>query len=100
MMLLAAADYLSFSSSVCFFRDFNFKLGLNSRRRRVGVRCCRATLITSSDSFEVGRLIGSYGFMNVTRFVLFSELRVISVLHFLFFFSLPFLRIFNKFQLD
>ncbi|CAN1798725.1 hypothetical protein LINPERHAP1_LOCUS21842 [Linum perenne] len=28
---------------------------------------CRSSLITSSDSFEVGALIGSYGFMNVTR---------------------------------
>ncbi|XP_061993168.1 uncharacterized protein LOC133711023 [Rosa rugosa] len=29
---------------------------------------CRASLITNSDSFEVGRLIGSYGFMNITSF--------------------------------
>lgn len=27
-----------------------------------------ASLITSADSFEVGRLIGSYGFMNVTSY--------------------------------
>ncbi|XP_010091271.2 uncharacterized protein LOC21393593 isoform X4 [Morus notabilis] len=31
-------------------------------------RLCRASLITNSDSFEVGRLIGSYGFMNVTSY--------------------------------
>ncbi|CAN1190087.1 hypothetical protein LINPERPRIM_LOCUS426 [Linum perenne] len=29
---------------------------------------CRSSLITSSDSFEVGALIGSYGFMNVTSY--------------------------------
>ncbi|CAI0383923.1 unnamed protein product [Linum tenue] len=35
---------------------------------------CRASLITTSDSFEVGALVGSYGFMNVTRFQSGSEL--------------------------
>ncbi|CAI0383924.1 unnamed protein product [Linum tenue] len=30
---------------------------------------CRASLITTSDSFEVGALVGSYGFMNVTRYL-------------------------------
>ncbi|CAL1405568.1 unnamed protein product [Linum trigynum] len=29
---------------------------------------CRASLITTSDSFEVGALVGSYGFMNVTSY--------------------------------
>ncbi|XP_010549842.1 PREDICTED: uncharacterized protein LOC104820893 isoform X2 [Tarenaya hassleriana] len=44
---------------------------LNSpRRTRPTRRTCSvvASLITSSDSFEVGRLIGSYGFMNVTSY--------------------------------
>ncbi|KAI3457860.1 hypothetical protein Pfo_014523 [Paulownia fortunei] len=67
-MMLLTADYLSFSSRVCFFREFNFNVGMNFRRRRVGGRCCKATLITNSDSFEVGRLIGSYGFMNITSY--------------------------------
>lgn len=68
--MLITTDYLSLSSSACFFkiRESNFNIGLNLRRRRVCGRCCKASLITNSDSFEVGRLIGSYGFMNVTRF--------------------------------
>lgn len=37
-------------------------------RRAVNVGLCVATLITNSDSFEVGKLIGSYGFMNVTSY--------------------------------
>ncbi|KAI5347851.1 uncharacterized protein LOC110760957 [Prunus avium] len=35
-------------------------------RTRTTRFCCKASLITNSDSFEVGRLIGSYGFMNIT----------------------------------
>ncbi|KAL8049243.1 hypothetical protein ABFS82_06G008800 [Erythranthe guttata] len=68
MMMLLSADYLSFSSNVCFLREFNRSFGLDSRRRRKIGRCCRATLITNSESFEVGRLIGSYGFMNITSY--------------------------------
>ncbi|XP_017244300.2 uncharacterized protein LOC108216132 [Daucus carota subsp. sativus] len=30
--------------------------------------CCRANLITDSESFQVGKLIGTYGFMNITSF--------------------------------
>lgn len=41
---------------------------VNSRPRRL--HAVTASLITSADSFEVGRLIGSYGFMNVTRYLL------------------------------
>lgn len=76
--MLITADYLSLSSSACFFkiRESNFNIGLNFRRRRVCGRCCKASLITNSDSFEVGRLIGSYGFMNVTRFELFLKILV------------------------
>ncbi|CAM8944869.1 unnamed protein product [Rhodiola kirilowii] len=32
----------------------------------------RATLITNPDAFEVGRLIGTYGFINVTRYLYLS----------------------------
>ncbi|CAN7037882.1 unnamed protein product [Brassica rapa subsp. trilocularis] len=39
---------------------------VNSRPRRL--HAVTASLITSADSFEVGRLIGSYGFMNVTSY--------------------------------
>ncbi|KAH6812589.1 Protein kinase superfamily protein [Perilla frutescens var. frutescens] len=68
--MLLTADYLSLSSNVCLFRirKLNFNSGLNFRRRRVSGRCCKASLITNSDSFEVGRLIGSYGFMNITSY--------------------------------
>ncbi|PIN23515.1 Cyclin-dependent kinase [Handroanthus impetiginosus] len=68
MMLLTAHDYLSLSSKICFVREFKFKLGVNYSRPRVGGAFCKATLITNSDSFEVGRLIGSYGFMNITSY--------------------------------
>ncbi|CAC01845.1 hypothetical protein [Arabidopsis thaliana] len=48
---------------------------VNSRGRNRPIRrlhAVTASLITSADSFEVGRLIGSYGFMNVTSFTLLS----------------------------
>ncbi|KAL8538356.1 hypothetical protein ACS0TY_000373 [Phlomoides rotata] len=63
-------DYLSLSSRVCFFRvgEFNSNVRFSLRRRRVGNTCCKASLITSSDSFEVGKLIGSYGFMNISSY--------------------------------
>ncbi|KAG8381672.1 hypothetical protein BUALT_Bualt06G0145900 [Buddleja alternifolia] len=67
LLLMPPADSLCFSSSrtrLCFFRKFNFNLG---RRQRVA-RECKASFITTPDSFEVGRLIGSYGFMNVTSY--------------------------------
>lgn len=41
-----------------------------------GVSSIRAALITNPDDFQVGRFVGSYGFMNITRFVL-----KISVIH-------------------
>lgn len=44
----------------------------NSLSRTRTSRVCKASLITNSDSFEVGRLIGSYGFMNVTRYRSFT----------------------------
>lgn len=61
----------SSSSSIC---GIGLRLNLNSnltrtiRPRRAVVGLCVASLITNSDSFEVGRLIGSYGFMNVTSY--------------------------------
>ncbi|KAJ4828111.1 hypothetical protein Tsubulata_007156 [Turnera subulata] len=67
-MLLASLDCLSSSSSSSSILSSPlnqthriFSVSLLSRTRRSG---CRARLITSPDSFEVGRLIGSYGFMN------------------------------------
>lgn len=73
IMLLTAPDCF-FSSSMLFSMvplkpTTTAGLRLNSLSRN---RECKACLITSPDSFEVGRLIGSYGFMNITRFVLFN----------------------------
>lgn len=73
-MLLTAPDCLS-SSLLPFASIKNStaavilkRFRLNSvSRTRTSRRLCRASLITSPDSFEVGRLIGSYGFMNITR---------------------------------
>uniref|UniRef100_A0A0D3AJE8 Protein kinase domain-containing protein n=1 Tax=Brassica oleracea var. oleracea TaxID=109376 RepID=A0A0D3AJE8_BRAOL len=41
---------------------------VKSRGRNRRLHAVTASLITSADSFEVGRLIGSYGFMNVTSY--------------------------------
>lgn len=74
-MLLTAPDY--FSSSLLPFASIKnstaaaslkqFRLNSVSRIR-TSRGLCRASLITSPDSFEVGRLIGSYGFMNITSY--------------------------------
>ncbi|KAK8712164.1 hypothetical protein V6N13_147411 [Hibiscus sabdariffa] len=47
-------------------RKPRFTTWVSSRTRSTPL--CTASLITSPDSFEVGRLIGSYGFMNVTSY--------------------------------
>ncbi|XVE62284.1 hypothetical protein DITRI_Ditri06bG0105700 [Diplodiscus trichospermus] len=75
-MLSAAPDCFSSSTSLLFSlsRKPNFFLSKKSRviswvSRRTGLsRLCTASLLTNPDSFEVGRLIGSYGFMNVTSY--------------------------------
>ncbi|OMO96503.1 hypothetical protein COLO4_15235 [Corchorus olitorius] len=72
-MLLTARD--CFSSSSCSLLPWLSRkpIFFLSKKLRVcprtrSTRLCRASLITSPDSFEVGRLIGSYGFMNVTSY--------------------------------
>lgn len=45
---------------------FNYLNSLNNNKFTPG--CCRANLITDSESFQVGKLIGTYGFMNITSF--------------------------------
>ncbi|KAK9271958.1 hypothetical protein L1049_002325 [Liquidambar formosana] len=72
-MLLTAPD--CFSSSPPFFSSFHNKSTLFSKRlnfkspSKIRIfRRCKACLITSPDAFEVGRLIGSYGFMNITSY--------------------------------
>ncbi|GKV05588.1 hypothetical protein SLEP1_g17583 [Rubroshorea leprosula] len=72
-MLFAAPDcFLSSSSSSSLFRKPKAILlkgtNVNSASRTRLTRLCRASLITNPDSFDVGRLIGSYGFMNVTSY--------------------------------
>ncbi|XP_031247311.1 uncharacterized protein LOC116105027 [Pistacia vera] len=74
-MLLSAPDSCFFSSSMLFsiarLKPTTTRgLRLNSLSRN---RVCKASLITSADSFEVGRLIGSYGFMNVTSYSGFQD---------------------------
>lgn len=68
-MLLSAPDCISLRSSFLprSFCSTNSKaLSLNSQR--IWASRSRASLITTPDSFQVGRLIGSYGFMNITRY--------------------------------
>ncbi|KAJ6348567.1 hypothetical protein OIU77_006194 [Salix suchowensis] len=71
-MILVSPDCFSTSySSMLFSRNpmlsshlcFTIKRTIQSRRL-----CIASSLITSPDSFEVGRLIGSYGFMNITSY--------------------------------
>lgn len=64
-------SFVARSSSSSFY-GIGLSLSLNSNlpcpiRPRRAIGLCVASLITNSDSFEVGKLIGSYGFMNVTR---------------------------------
>lgn len=58
----------SLSSRHCSFggKALNLQLKPCSRRRDGGL--CKASLIMDPNSFEVGRLIGSYGFMNITSY--------------------------------
>ncbi|EPS69072.1 hypothetical protein M569_05692, partial [Genlisea aurea] len=47
-----------------------FLIGCRNRRRRrpQSGGCFKASLITDSDSFQVGKLIGTYGFINITSY--------------------------------
>ncbi|XP_019081781.1 uncharacterized protein LOC100264883 isoform X2 [Vitis vinifera] len=68
-MLLAAPDCFSLRSSF-LPRSFRFRnsRGLSLNSHRTWTSRPRASLITTPDSFQVGRLIGSYGFMNITSY--------------------------------
>ncbi|GKV05604.1 hypothetical protein SLEP1_g17596 [Rubroshorea leprosula] len=80
MLFVAPHCFLSSSSSSSSSSSLLFPFSLkpkaillkranaNSASRTRVTRLCRASLITNPDSFEVGRLIGSYGFMNVTSY--------------------------------
>ncbi|XP_073130711.1 uncharacterized protein [Henckelia pumila] len=68
MVVLVPASAVS--SRVCFFRGGGGLCPISSpKHRRPSLsRRCNASLIMDPDSFEVGRLIGSYGFLNVTSY--------------------------------
>ncbi|KAL6320075.1 hypothetical protein AAG906_004474 [Vitis piasezkii] len=68
-MLLTAPDCFSLRSSF-LPRSFRFRnsRGLSLNSHRTWTSRPRASLITTPDSFQVGRLIGSYGFMNITSY--------------------------------
>ncbi|KAL8150788.1 hypothetical protein V2J09_020596 [Rumex salicifolius] len=89
IMSIASPQYLSFSENSRNFDHYRSSLlnpmslsalcsaggGAKGIRLRssssVGFRTssrCRASLITDADAFEVGRFLGSYGFMNVTSY--------------------------------
>lgn len=56
--------------SLSFFGRFDSNLDKNKKKKKKTPtrRMFKASLITNSDSFEVGRLIGSYGFINITSY--------------------------------
>ncbi|KAD0351775.1 hypothetical protein E3N88_44413 [Mikania micrantha] len=58
--------FSSVADSPAVIRSFNLKFPHNEKQGKHGRY--RASLIMNPESFEVGRLIGSYGFMNVTSY--------------------------------
>ncbi|XP_010245197.1 PREDICTED: uncharacterized protein LOC104588806 isoform X2 [Nelumbo nucifera] len=53
----------------CFPKDLHLK----SRNKNRKLSLCKATLITNADDYEVGRFVGSYGFMNITSYSTFQS---------------------------
>ncbi|KAI3992934.1 hypothetical protein MKX01_009677 [Papaver californicum] len=53
--------FVNFSSSCLLNSNLKFKEQRSSR-------ICKASLITNPEDFEVGRSVGSYGFMNITSY--------------------------------
>ncbi|KAK9095561.1 hypothetical protein Scep_027030 [Stephania cephalantha] len=66
-MLIAVPDYCTISR-VSGVRSRNSSFSKKSKGRDRSASTIRANLITRSDDFEVGRLFGSYGFMNITSY--------------------------------
>ncbi|OVA02885.1 Protein kinase domain [Macleaya cordata] len=64
------ATSLIHGSSIHFSSKNFLNLNLNYKKRRF--RFCKAALITNPDDFEVGRFVGSYGFMNITSYSKFN----------------------------
>ncbi|KAL7230270.1 hypothetical protein ACSBR2_008719 [Camellia fascicularis] len=74
----ASGGALSLSLTSCSFRhkslsffgcfDSNLDKDKKKKKKTPTRRMFKASLITNSDSFEVGRLIGSYGFINITSY--------------------------------
>ncbi|XP_028798813.1 uncharacterized protein LOC114754211 [Neltuma alba] len=73
-MLCATPDCLTFLHSL--HRTLSLpvsSLPFNSLSTTRKTLPCKASMITNSEWFEVGRLIGSYGFMNVTSYPAFPS---------------------------
>ncbi|XP_058206423.1 uncharacterized protein LOC131319957 isoform X2 [Rhododendron vialii] len=73
-MMLTAPDCFSASGALSLSSRYKsprlfgrFNLNIEKTTTTRTFRCYKASLITNPESFEVGRLVGSYGFMNVTR---------------------------------
>ncbi|CAK9146589.1 unnamed protein product [Ilex paraguariensis] len=64
-MIFSCCSSSSRDKPPSLFRSFNLNTRIKAPRM---FRRYRANLITNPDSFEVGRLIGSYGFMNITSY--------------------------------
>ncbi|XP_074311720.1 uncharacterized protein LOC141647441 [Silene latifolia] len=73
-MLLGAVPLKAFSPMTMKVRDKSGRLGglrETIRMKKGGV--CKASLITDPESFQVGRLLGTYGFFNVTTYSGFTS---------------------------
>ncbi|CAN0854434.1 hypothetical protein LINGRAHAP2_LOCUS5921 [Linum grandiflorum] len=64
-MFAVTGTTVAAAAELAAFCSCNHKFSASSAKSRWK---CRSSLITSSSSFEVGALIGSYGFMNVTSY--------------------------------
>ncbi|XP_058206424.1 uncharacterized protein LOC131319957 isoform X3 [Rhododendron vialii] len=74
-MMLTAPDCFSASGALSLSSRYKsprlfgrFNLNIEKTTTTRTFRCYKASLITNPESFEVGRLVGSYGFMNVTSY--------------------------------
>lgn len=80
-MIITALDCFSMAAttrSSLFHKSLRFSkvFKLNPVSSNRAFQRIKATLITNSESFEVGNLIGSYGFMNITRYYSFLSLLI------------------------
>ncbi|KAK9144246.1 hypothetical protein Sjap_004149 [Stephania japonica] len=66
-MLIALPHYFTVSR-VSLNSSLTKRFSKKSKSRDRAASTIRANLMTRSDDFEVGRLVGSYGFMNITSY--------------------------------